>query len=63
MPTLHSITLKTIAASAMLVSASATFAHEGHGLTGPHGHATDVWGFIALGAMVALGIWLSRGRK
>ena len=63
MPTLHSITLKIIAAGALFTCASATFAHEGHGLTGFHGHATDVWGFIALGAMVTFGIWLGRGGK
>ena len=28
-----------------------------------HWHATDVWGFIAAGAALALAIWLSRGGK
>jgi hypothetical protein len=38
-------------------------AHEGHGLTGPHGHATDAWGF-AIGALAVAGaaLWW-RGRK
>jgi hypothetical protein len=38
-------------------------AHEGHGLLGTHWHATDTFGFLALGAVVVgVGIWLS-GRK
>lgn len=56
-------TLKTIAISPLLAGASSVFAHDGHGLSGTHGHATDAWGLVALGAMVALGIWLSRGGK
>jgi hypothetical protein len=28
-------------------------AHEGHGETGAHWHATDIWGFIALAAIAA----------
>ena len=35
-------------------------AHEGHGLEGSHWHATDVWGFVALGALVAAALWFSR---
>jgi len=37
-------------------------AHEGHGLTGAHWHATDAWG-LAVGSLVALAVWLSRGSK
>lgn len=48
-------------ASALL--APAVLAHEGHGLSGPHWHATDAWGFAVLGGLVALAIWLSRGGK
>ena len=40
------------------------FAHDGHGLLGSHWHATDVMGFVAAGAVVALLVWLSgRGGK
>lgn len=55
--------LKTIAALAISMRASAIFAHDGHGMDGAHWHATDVWGFVALGGMIALAIWLSRGGK
>ena len=58
-----SLTPKLIAISALLASAGGSFAHEGHGLSGGHWHATDVAGFVALGALVALAIWLSRGGK
>lgn len=46
-----------------LAAASAALAHEGHGLDGPHWHATDAWGFVAVGALVALAVWLSRRGK
>jgi hypothetical protein len=35
-------------------------AHEGHGLTLPHWHATDVLGFVVLGVVVAAALWASR---
>ena len=54
---------KFIAAGALLARAGAGFAHEGHGLAGPHWHASDAWGFVVLGGLVALAVWLSRGGK
>ena len=37
-------------------------AHEGHGLTGGHWHATDAFGFVALlGVLAAVAWW--QGRK
>ena len=36
------------------------WAHEGHGIQGPHGHATDALGFaVAVVAVVAM-IWTGR---
>lgn len=35
-------------------------AHEGHGPEGPHWHATDAWGFVALGLVIATALWLGR---
>jgi hypothetical protein len=40
---------------------SATWAHDGHSLQGSHWHATDLWGFVAMGLVLALAIW--QGRK
>ena len=42
---------------------SAALAHEGHGLEAVHWHATDGWGFVVGGALIALALWLSRGGK
>ena len=53
-------TTNFIAASAGITGAKAVFAHDGHGLTGTHWHTTDVWGFIAVAAMLAVAVWLSR---
>jgi hypothetical protein len=55
--------MKSIAISALLAGTGAVFAHENHGLPGSHWHATDVWGFVALGAAFAIALWWSRGGK
>jgi hypothetical protein len=56
--------LRRVAAlAATAFSAPLALAHEGHGLHGPHWHATDAWGFVAVGALVMLAVWLSRGGK
>lgn len=42
--------------------AAGVHAHSGHGAVHEwHWHASDAWGFVALGAFVAVAIWLSRG--
>ncbi len=46
-----------------LLPCVSTWAHEGHGLSGPHWHATDAWGFAVVAALIVLAIWLSRGGK
>jgi hypothetical protein len=56
-------TLKSIAMCATSTWASAALAHDGHAMAGTHWHATDAWGFVALGLCVALAVWLSRGDK
>ena len=45
------------------LSATATYAHNGHGLVGTHWHATDVLGFVAAALVVGVAVWLSRGGK
>jgi len=52
-----------LAAYAMSTGASNVFAHEGHGLAGTHWHATDAWGFVVVGALSAVAVWLSRKGK
>jgi hypothetical protein len=56
-------TIKLIAAQAGFTWVNAAFAHEDHGLEGSHWHATDAVGFVVLAALVALAIWLGKGRK
>ena len=54
---------KLRASSALFATALATstaFAHDGHGLTGAHWHATDSWGWLALAAVVATAVWAAR---
>ena len=58
-----SVNLKFIAASLLSTMAGAAFSHDGHGMTGSHWHATDVWGFVALAALVAVALWLSKRDK
>jgi hypothetical protein len=57
---MHSFTTKIIALSALFARAGDVFAHEGHGFTGSHWHASDVAGLAALGVLIALAIWLSK---
>ncbi len=37
-------------------------AHEGHGLIGSHWHASDTWGFLLAGAVIAMVLWTRRGK-
>jgi hypothetical protein len=55
--------LKLPTALLVLSASSLAFAHDDHGLLGSHWHATDVWGFMALGGAIAVALWLSRGGK
>jgi hypothetical protein len=57
---MNRITTQLIAACTGLSGATATFAHDGHGLLGAHWHATDTLGFVAVAAMIAVAIWFSR---
>jgi hypothetical protein len=54
------ITTKLIAVCALFTTATTAFSHEGHGFAGSHWHASDVAGFVALGVLIALAVWLSR---
>ena len=55
--------IKIVAAYVIATAATSSFAHEGHALTGAHWHPTDVWGFVALGGMLAVAIWLYNRHK
>jgi hypothetical protein len=49
-----------LALGALSVAASVS-AHDSHGLTGSHWHATDAYGFVLVAVLAALAIWFSRG--
>jgi hypothetical protein len=38
------------------------FAHEGHGIEGSHGHATDAVGLVVALVAVAAAIWFGRNK-
>ncbi|HEY8359066.1 MAG TPA: hypothetical protein VIL30_16540 [Ramlibacter sp.] len=55
------MSLRTLlAATATLPLSLAAHAHGGHHAPEVHWHASDAWGFVVLGALAALAIWLSR---
>ncbi|MBE7366889.1 hypothetical protein [Ramlibacter pallidus] len=48
--------------AALATLAATAQAHPGHGIAADtHWHASDAWGFVLVGALVLLAIWLSRG--
>ena len=51
---------KLIAACATLILPLLSAAHDGHGAPGVHWHATDTWGFVALGVVAAAALWFGR---
>jgi hypothetical protein len=55
--------LQLLSALTLLSTSGLTLAHDKHGLQGSHWHATDVLGFVALGAAIAVALWLSRGGR
>jgi hypothetical protein len=60
---MKSNSIKLVAAYALFARPGSLFAHDGHGLTGAHWHATDAWGFAALALGVAAAVWWSKGGK
>jgi hypothetical protein len=49
-------------AATLLATATATLAHDGHGLAAAHWHATDTAGFAVVALLAGLAVWLSRDR-
>ena len=43
-----------------LLSGLSAWAHEGHGIQGPHGHATDALGCVLAIVAIAAMIWTGR---
>jgi hypothetical protein len=53
---------KLMIAATLSQAASLAMAHDGHGMDFAHWHATDAWGFVAMGVAVALLVWMRRGK-
>jgi hypothetical protein len=51
---------RILASLAALAAPGLALAHDGHGLAGTHWHASDVWGFVLIAALVGLAWWSSR---
>jgi hypothetical protein len=53
---------KLVANFVIGTAVSPVLAHDGHGMSASigHWHATDVWGFVAVAAMVAVAVWWAR---
>ncbi len=47
-------------AAALAALPFSAWAHDGHGATATHWHATDTWGFAVTLALVGAAIWFSR---
>jgi hypothetical protein len=56
------LTTRFTGAAALLMTTAGAMAHEGHGLTQGHWHATDTYGFVLAALLAALAVWLSRGK-
>ena len=46
--------MKRLSPALAALIGTAAFGHDGHGLTGAHGHASDTWGLLVLGVALAL---------
>ncbi len=57
---LSSVTLIAMGATAV---SGTVWAHDGHGLSGAHWHATDAWGFAVVACFSALALWLGTREK
>ena len=54
--------MKTFLATVAAMATSLAQAHSGHGLLGPHWHASDAWGFVCLGVGIGVIVWMRRGK-
>ncbi len=54
---------KSLVAGALASLCAVARAHDGHGLSGGHWHATDAWGLLAFVAVLAAALWYSRGGR
>jgi hypothetical protein len=58
----HPLVSRLLTCAALLATAPASIAHDGHGLAGSHWHPTDTAGFAVVALLAGLALWLSRDR-
>lgn len=51
-----------LCATAASLTALPASAHDGHGASGLHWHASDALGFVLVTLVAAIALWLGRGR-
>ncbi len=56
----NSTILRSAFITTLMTAAMSASAHDGHGLTGTHWHATDTLGFVLVAVLALAAIWLSR---
>jgi hypothetical protein len=49
-------------AAALLVASAHSLAHDGHGMTGSHWHATDASGLVLVAVLAGIALWSSRDK-
>ena len=54
--------MKTLIGYALALATTLALPHDGHGMGATHWHASDTFGFLLLGAVVAAALWASRRR-
>ncbi len=53
-------TLRSAFITTLMTMAVNASAHDGHGLTSTHWHATDTLGFVLVGVLALAAVWFSR---
>jgi hypothetical protein len=51
---------RILCSATLLAVTAAAHAHDGHGFTGSHSHATDLIGFLVAGIAACAAIWATR---
>ncbi len=54
--------LRTTLATTALLATLPALAHDGHGLSGPHWHATDVVGLLLVAGVAVAAWFIGRGK-
>jgi len=56
----HTFISRLLTGAAWYAGAARVFAHDGHGLSGTHWHASDTLGFLLVAVLALAAVWWSR---